>query len=133
MPLTETVPSVADPPAVPLTLQFTAVLEFPETVAMNANEAPARIFAVVGLTVTVVEPGVLGSEGDVGLGLLVDAVFATPPHAQVTSARRSGRVCTTERVVEQLAVRIALGTPVKGFRAAIILEGHVRFGYWTKV
>jgi hypothetical protein len=81
------------------------------------------MFAVVGLIVTVVEPGVLGSDGDVGLGLLVVAVFATPPHAQVTSARRSGRVGTAERVVEQLAVRIALGTPVKGFRAATILEG----------
>jgi hypothetical protein len=133
LPLAETVPRVADPPAVPFTFQLTVVLGFPETLARNANESPARMFAVVGLIVTVVEPGVLGSDGDVGLGLPVVAVFATPPHAQVTSARRSGRVCTAERIVEQLAVRIAWGTPVKGSVLQPFWKATARFGYWTMV
>jgi hypothetical protein len=82
-----------------------------------------------------VAPGVLGSEGDVGLGLLVVvAVFATPPHAQTTSARRSGRVCTAERIVEQLAVRIAFGHTAK---AVLVLhlfwKGAAALRYWTKV
>jgi hypothetical protein len=116
-----------------LTLQFTLVFEFPDTVAVNANALPARIFAVVGLTVTIVAPGVPGSEGDVGLGLLVVEVFATPPHAQVTSARRSGRLCTAERIFEQLAERIALGHTSKGFLLPSFWKPHARFRYWTKV
>jgi hypothetical protein len=63
------------------------------------------MFAVDGVTVTVVAPGVVGSVGDVGL---VVAVFATPPHAHATSARRSGSSCTVEGLVEQLTGCIAL-------------------------
>jgi hypothetical protein len=46
----------------------------------------------------------LGSEGDVGLepDPVVVAVFATPPHAQATSARRSGSICTPENFAEPL-------------------------------
>lgn len=98
MPLEEIVPSAAEPPAVPFTLQATAVFEFPVTVAVNGKALPARTFAVVGLTVTIVEPGELGSEGDDGLDVV--AVFATPPHAQAISARRSGNAWSVEHLVE---------------------------------
>ena len=59
------------------------------------------MFAVVGLIVTLVEVGEVGSEGDVGLELVV-VVFAMPPHAQATSARRNGNTCTAQGLVEQL-------------------------------
>jgi hypothetical protein len=65
------------------------------------------MFAVDGVTVTVVEPGELGLEGDEGLEEVV-VVFAMPPHAQATSARRSGHICTAECLVEQFTGRIAL-------------------------
>jgi hypothetical protein len=94
---------------VPFTLHVTAVFEFPVTVAINCDELPVRTFAFDGLTVTIVEPEVApGSEGDVGL---VVVVFAMPPHAQATSARRSGNICTAEYLVEQFAELIVLCTP----------------------
>ena len=58
--MVEIVPRVADPPTVPLTDQVTLVFELPETVAENCKESPARILAVEGVTVTVVEVGVAG-------------------------------------------------------------------------
>ena len=61
----------------PFTAQVTAVLELPETVAMNGNESPARMFALVGLTVTVVEVGVEGVDGVVGV--LLEVVVALQP------------------------------------------------------
>jgi hypothetical protein len=54
------VPSAAEPPAVPLTDQVTAMFVVPDTAAENANESPARMFAVEGDTVTV---GVGGGGG----------------------------------------------------------------------
>ena len=91
-------PSVAEPPTVPFTLQFTAVLEFPVTVALNCAVLPARTFAVVGVTDTVVEPDVgdVGLDGEVGLLEPVDdvvVVFAIPPHAAATSAKSTGNIC----------------------------------------
>lgn len=77
MPLDEIVPIALEPPAVPFTAQVTAVLELPETVAMNGNESPARMFALVGLTVTVVEVGVEGVDGVVGV--LLEVVVALQP------------------------------------------------------
>jgi hypothetical protein len=68
--------------------------------------------ALDGLTVTIVDPGVLGFEGDVGLEpplvLVVVVVFAIPPHAQAMSAKSSGSPCNTENRVEPLNERIAL-------------------------
>lgn len=62
----------------PFTAQVTTVLELPETVAMKVNESPARMFALVGLTVTEVEVGVEGADGVVGV-LLELAVALQPP------------------------------------------------------
>jgi hypothetical protein len=126
LPAAEIVPTVADPPAVPFTLQVTLVFEFPVTVAVNCADPPARTFAVEGLTVTIVDPGVvglLGFEGDVGLDPplvpVVVAVFTMPPHAHATSARSSGSPCSTERLVEPLIERIAL-THLEWFACCII-------------
>jgi hypothetical protein len=44
---------------------------------MNGNESPARMFALVGLTVTVVEVGVEGVDGVVGV--LLEVVVALQP------------------------------------------------------
>jgi hypothetical protein len=64
--------------------------------------------------VTVVAPGFEfpGSDGDVGFPLLlvVVVVFAIPPHAHATSAKRTGNMCAacaTENLAEPLADRIA--------------------------
>jgi hypothetical protein len=62
---------------VPFTAQVTAVLELPETVAVNKNDSPARMFALVGLTVTDVEVGVEGVDGVVGV--LLEVVVALQP------------------------------------------------------
>jgi hypothetical protein len=99
---------------VPFTLHVTAVLEFPVTVAMNCAELPARTFAVDGVTVTIVEVGFddPGSDGDVGLPvvLVVVVVFAIPPHAPATSAKRIGSICaacTAENLTELFVECIA--------------------------
>jgi hypothetical protein len=97
-----------------LTLHVTLEFEFPVTVAVNCADPPARTFAVDGLTVTIVDPGVvglLGLEGDVGLDppvVLVVTVFAIPPQAHATSAKSSGSTCNTGNRVERLVERIAL-------------------------
>jgi hypothetical protein len=97
-----------------LTLHVTLEFEFPVTVAVNCADPPARTFAVDGLTVTIVAPGVvglLGFEGDVGfdpLVVLVVTVFAIPPHAHATSAKRRGIPWSTENRVELLVERIGL-------------------------
>lgn len=64
-------PRFADPPAVVFTSQVTPVFEFPETVALNWKDSPARILAFDGVTVTVVEVGVVGPDGVEGLLLKV--------------------------------------------------------------
>jgi hypothetical protein len=121
------VPVAADPPAVPFTLQVTLEFELPVTVAVNCADPPARTFAVDGLTVTIVDPGVvglLGFEGDVGFDppvVLVVTVFAIPPHAHATSARSSGTPCSTENRVELLVERIVL-THLAWFYRCIIFS-----------
>jgi hypothetical protein len=82
------------------------VFEFPVTVAINCAELPARTFAVDGVTVTVVEPELEdpGSDG------VVVVVFAMPPQAQATSAKRIGSICaacTAENLVELFVECIA--------------------------
>ena len=52
-PLFEIVPTVALPPATPFTLQFTAGLLFPVTVAVNCCSAPTTTVGALGETVTV--------------------------------------------------------------------------------
>jgi hypothetical protein len=51
-PALEIVPTVLLPPAVPLTLHVTAVLELPLTVAVNCCVCPTRTDMVVGETLT---------------------------------------------------------------------------------
>ena len=53
----ETVPTVAFPPAVPLTIQLTAVLLLPETEAVNCWVWLTRTLEVVGETETVTGGG----------------------------------------------------------------------------
>lgn len=75
--MAEIVPRVADPPAVVFTAHVTLVFELPETVALNWKESPARILAVDGVTVTVVEVGVVGPDGVDGL--LLEVVVPLQP------------------------------------------------------
>jgi len=84
LPVESIVPMLAEPPLVPLTDQVTAVFELPVTVAVNANELPARIFAVVGETLTATAPGVDGCEG---LGLLGDEEAAVPEQPPSTTTK----------------------------------------------
>jgi hypothetical protein len=57
------VPSVPEPPAIPLTDQSIVEFEFPDTVTMNRKLLPARMLAVTGEIATEVEPGVPGLLG----------------------------------------------------------------------
>jgi hypothetical protein len=52
-PEAEIIPTVALPPAIPLTLQFTAMLEEPVTAAANVCVIPICTLAIAGVTVTV--------------------------------------------------------------------------------
>jgi hypothetical protein len=52
---------------VPLTAQVTPLFELPVTKAVNWNVSPARMFAEVGETVTEMEAGVEGADGEVWL------------------------------------------------------------------
>jgi len=87
------VPSAAEPPAVPFTVQVTMVLEFPDTVAMNWNESPARMLAVVGLTVTDVVAGVEGVDG-----LPEDVDVPLQPQVTRIASARIGSSLIAERM-----------------------------------
>jgi len=75
LPFAEIVPTVEEPPLVPLTAQVTLEFEVPETVAVNWNESPAGILAEEGETDTEIEPGVVGA-GELLFGL--DTVAEQP-------------------------------------------------------
>ncbi len=84
----------------PFTAQVTAVLELPETVAVKGNESPARMFALVGLTVTEVEVGVEGVDGV--LGALLGLVVALQPLSN-PAARTPDVTTTSAFVVRRIA------------------------------
>jgi hypothetical protein len=103
LPLEEIVPIALEPPAVPFTAQVTAVLELPETVAVNGNESPARMFALVGLTVTEVEVGVEGADGADGVvGVLLELVVALQPPSN-PAARTPATTSRSPFVVRRMA------------------------------
>jgi hypothetical protein len=81
LPVESIVPKLAEPLAVPLTDQVTAVFELPVTVALNAKEVPARMLAVVGETLTATAAGVDGCDG---LGLFEEELAAVPEQPQST-------------------------------------------------
>ena len=111
------VPSVAEPPVVPLTDQVRALFVVPETVAVNAKESPARIFSVAGDTITVIEGG-----GGGGGGGFVPRVVAEQPAAKSTT--RMLPSCSNLHIAED--THLEPGKPVCSLGA-----GTVR-GYWTK-
>jgi hypothetical protein len=84
------VPTVVEPPVVPLTDQVTDLFDVPETMAVKAKESPARIFAVDGETTTVVEGG--------GGGGFLTRVVAEQPAAK--SAARIPPNWTNLRISE---------------------------------
>jgi hypothetical protein len=100
LPLEEIIPIALEPPAVPFTAQVTAVLELPETVAVNGNESPARMFALLGLTVTEVEVGVEGVDGVVGV--LLELVVALQPPSN-PAARTPAASTRSAFVVRRMA------------------------------
>jgi hypothetical protein len=57
VPVAVMVPTIAEPPAVPLTDQVTEVFVVPETAAENAWVSPVRMFALGGATPTVMDGG----------------------------------------------------------------------------
>jgi hypothetical protein len=103
LPLEEIVPIALEPPAVRFTAQVTAVLELPETVAMKVNESPARMLALVGLTVTEVEVGVEGADGAGGVvGVLLELVVALQPPSN-PAARTPAASTRSAFVVRRMA------------------------------
>jgi hypothetical protein len=103
LPLEEIVPIALDAPAAPFTAQVTPVLELPETVAVNWNDSPARMFALVGLTVTEVEVGVEGADGADGVvGVLLELVVALQPPSN-PAARTPATTSRSPFVVRRMA------------------------------
>jgi hypothetical protein len=94
------VPSMDEPPAVPLTAQVTAVLELPETVPVNWNVSPARMFAVEGETLTETEAGVAGLVG------LFD-VEEVPAQPQVSRTASMGMAVAAERMALRTHLELA--------------------------
>ena len=68
MPFTSMVPTVRLPPAIPFTLQFTAVLVVPVTVAVKAFTWPTPIVAEVGAMLTVTGTTMVTIEDAVTVG-----------------------------------------------------------------
>src|SRR5579871_3765335 len=125
------VPTLELPPATLLTDQDTAEFELPVTLAEKVSLPPARMFAVVGVTVTVTdELGLLGLEGG-----FVDDVELVEPHAASRNAAPSKRretwpswrsiLATREPTEETSIVRIVCGLP--GPRS-YCTEGQKRLG-----
>jgi hypothetical protein len=92
LPLEEIVPREGEPPPMPLTAQVTLALDAPETVAVNWNESPARMFAEEGETVTDTE---VGAEGELELLVGVD----TRPQPARSRPIMSGMPVDQERIV----------------------------------
>jgi len=114
------VPRVAEPPAVPFTAQVTAVLELPETVAVNWNESPARMLALVGKTATEMEAGVDGCAG------LFEVDEAAPPPQPPKSSKDAS-------VARALASgRMAVRHTSNGCWLGVLSDGLGARGYWTK-
>jgi hypothetical protein len=108
------VPSVAEPPVVPLTDQVTDLFDVPETVAVKPKESPARIFAVDGETTTVVEGG--------GGGGFPTWVVEEQPAARSTT--KIPPSCSNLRILE--------GTHREPLETEYSLGDWEGRGYWTK-
>lgn len=121
MPPEVIVPIAAEPPAVPFTAQVTAVLELPDTVAVNEKESPARMLAVVGVTLTEVDPGVEGVDGVEGL--LFEPVV--PLQAPLRNAIPS-------RTTDFIVGRIAWDTPRNRNLLTPIFDWPGNGNYWTE-
>ena len=98
MPDESMVPRAAVPPAVWLTDHVTDLLALPVTVAMKVKDAPARMFAVLGLTATETDwvgggiggaPGVWGAEPVLPQE---EMTSAESRNREVESARRIGSI-----------------------------------------
>jgi hypothetical protein len=90
------------------------------------------MLAVDGLTVTVIDDPLPGSDAEPGLGVVV-VVFAMPPHAHATSAKSSGSACTAERLSERFVECIGW----THLEMVFFLQAFSSFsgikGYWTEV
>lgn len=80
------------PPFMPLTAHVTLVFELPDTVAVNWNESPARMFADPGDTETETEAGVEGEDGLLELGAVPAAQPARSKAASDRVALDGGRI-----------------------------------------
>jgi hypothetical protein len=81
-PVSVIVPTVLFPPAIPLTLQFTAVLAVPVTVAANCTAFPTSTSAAAG-----------DSETRIGCGVPPRQWWSSPPHAG-NRARAEAKIIT---------------------------------------
>lgn len=82
------VPKMEFPPAMLLTLQFTAVELAPVTVAVNCCVCPRRTFAAAGCTVTVTFGGGFEDEPVRPQPATNPMPAATPTHKSVATNRR---------------------------------------------
>ena len=115
------VPSVAEPPATPLTNQLIVDFEFPDTVAVNRKLVPARTFAVAGEMATEVEPGVPG------LLELPPELF--PEFPEPVAAQPANKTATKGNHLARLLM--ASEHTSDGMLSAVSVSQTGVRGYWT--
>ncbi len=101
-PVESIVPSAEEPPTVSLTDQVTEVLALPVTAAAKVSEAPARIFAELGVTETETVAG--GGGG----GFCVDEEVEPHP-TRIRAKPTSRRMCRSEIGNPRIQVRFSRG------------------------
>jgi hypothetical protein len=100
-PAFEIVPTVAFPPAAPLTLHTTLVLLVFSTVAANICEFPNNTLALDGVTVMLTEAG--GGVGGVGVvGCAIPEPSAVHPSAQLLAPSAASKVAVPQHVDRKL-------------------------------
>lgn len=102
LPVESMVPREAEPAEMSLTDQVTEVLEFPVTVALKVSEAPARMLAVGGATVTETVGG-----GGGGCFCVDEEVEPHPTSIKVRP--RSRRMCRNEIASPRIQIKIVAG------------------------
>lgn len=116
MPFMPMVPIADDPPTVPLTDQVTEVFVVPETAAVKGKESPARMFALGGVTATVIDGG-----GGGGGCLFREVAAAQPAKYRPNSA-----------TLRWSSLRIVANTHREQcIDVSILPDGRAR-RYWTK-
>lgn len=118
MPAVEIVPTLELPPAIPLTVQVTAVFDVPVTLAVNCCVCPRNTEAVEGVTLAVTPGGGGAAGAEVVLAQLtsdISKISATPKHPAA---------CHT--CILGVFIAIAFASVEPSFASAATLDANAR-------